>query len=150
MPGRRRVYTGSSDFRYKIKMFDYLSKGGRIPSYLVLPAIEAMNSERTKKFGNYKGAKDGILNDVMNRVNLPNVLRGITIGLFYKCIKMYNASNVKDVNVKRTILEQVRNQHPVEDERVWQVLEEAFVNEYEAPSETAPEGAKTGGSKSTS
>lgn len=126
MAGRRRVYTGSSSPRYQIKMFDYLSKGGRIPAYLVHPAVVAMDTERATRFGNYKGFKDRFLEPAMDAVGLPSGLRGICIAFAYRILKEIGSLESSDIAVREKAIEKVRNEQPIRDERLWDALRVAF------------------------
>lgn len=126
-------------------MYDYLSKGGRIPAFLVLPAVEGMASDRERNWGYYKENKDNVLVGVMDKKGLPNALRGITIALYYKALKMYAQSANKDVDTKQTILDRIRAEHPIQDDRVWEVLEEAFVNTNVVTPEAPQPEERTGG-----
>jgi len=126
MAGRRRVYTGSSSPRYRLKMFDYLSKGGRIPAFLVQPAVEAMDNERSTRFGAYKGFKDRFLEPAMSAVGLPSALRGLCIAFAYKILKEIGGLETSDIETRSRAIERVKAEHPINDNRLWEALESAF------------------------
>jgi hypothetical protein len=97
MAGRRRVYGASTSPRYKVKMFDYLSKGGRIPSYLVLPAVEAMGNAQSAGFFSYKVSRDLAINRAYEDVRCKEIskaYKGLAKALIMRVMKLVREKGI--------------------------------------------------------
>jgi len=88
MAGRNRVYRPSSEFRYKLKMADYMSRGGRAPLVLVMETVDAMTSGWSAGFFAYRVPVNKAFEQVKAKVELPSVYWGIVKGQMKKMVKL--------------------------------------------------------------
>lgn len=86
MARRKKVYTGSSTPRYKMKMYRLHSMGGQIPLVIALPVVEAMTAEWDRKFGDFQSFRKNNVMPACDEAGVPNIFRGIVQGL---CMKIH-------------------------------------------------------------
>ena len=88
MAGRNRVFRPSSEFIYKLKMADYMSRGGRAPLVLVMETVDAMTSGWSAGFFAYRVPVNKAFETVKARIELPSVYWGLVKGQMKKMIKL--------------------------------------------------------------
>ncbi len=91
MAGRRKVYGGSTVPRYRAKMYDYLSRGGRIPMVLTMEVVDAMGDSWTGGFFSYKSERDTVIAQAYERVKdqVPHCYLGLAKALFMHIQKLH-------------------------------------------------------------
>jgi len=114
MVSRRKVYGASTSPRYRLKMFDYLGKGGRIPASIVMEAVDAMDEVRARNYGYYQGEVEGVVQDYFANYNVPNIFRGIGRGLAFKFIKYCRKYDIDDVSGRVEVMENIIKEHGIE------------------------------------
>jgi len=89
MAGRRKIYGSSSLPRYRVKMFDYISKGGRIPMQLAMEAVDAMGDAWSGGFFSYKTFRDlAIARAFEDHPDIPHIYAGLAKGLLMHIMKL--------------------------------------------------------------
>lgn len=141
MVSRRKIYGASVSPRYRIKMFDYLGRGGRIPATLVMEAVDAMDETRARNYGRYQSAYEVEFAKYLNAYNVPNIQRGIGRAIVFKFLKYCDRFNVQDVGARTEIMDFFIKQHGLEDTHPLVDALRAFA----AKEATETEGEATGG-----
>jgi len=90
MPRRRKRFSQTTTPRYRAKMYDYLSRGGRIPSVIALEVTDAVTTEWSGRFGEYEGFKKGVVFPTLDKLGIPYIMRGIFVGQAMKIRKRYD------------------------------------------------------------
>ncbi len=127
MAGRRRVLTASSSPRYKAKMYDYISKGGRIPATLSLQVVEAMDSERTTRWGEYHNFRKTTLAPLFDKHGIPPILRGIVGAVAYHLKAYFSTHENLTIDDKSKIIESIATEYGIAKiPGVLDFLKEAF------------------------
>ena len=86
---RRKPQRGlTTSPRFRLKMYDWFSKGGRIPATLVMEVVDAMDSARNIGYGEYAKLYDKDFAQAVNEVGLPSILVGITRSLVFHVHRM--------------------------------------------------------------
>ena len=142
MTSRRKVYGASTSPRYRLKMFDYLSKGGRIPANIVMEAVDAMDEVRARNYGAYQGEVETTVLNYFKAYKVPNILRGIGRGLAFKFIKICRKYNIDDVSGRVEAMQKILQEHGLEGT----VLADALLA-YAGKEPTEEEGVATGGAE---
>jgi len=125
MAGRRRVRTASSSPRYRLKMFDYLSKGGRIPAFLVQPAVEAMDVARAEGFAYYTKLAEKELIPILEDYGISSALHGLARAFYYRAVAEIGDRWSEDVIDK--VIEGIRSEYDGGfDVSFWNALKEAL------------------------
>ena len=141
MAGRRRIYGSSSLPRYRVKMFDYISRGGRIPMQLAMEAIDAMGDAWSGGFFSYKVDRDDVIAQAFERhPEIPHMYAGLAKGLLMKIMKLKRTKGMPYAEA----LEHVRRELGlVEEDPVVRLLTTAveILTEVEAKRGTSPEKA---------
>jgi len=89
MAGRRKVYGSSSVPRYKAKMYDYLSRGGRIPMVLATEVVDAMGEAWGAGFFSYKDDRDDAIAKAFEDVkDVPHIYGGLAKALLMRIMKL--------------------------------------------------------------
>ena len=139
MAGRRRVLSSSSNPRYRAKMYDYMSRGGRIPMVLTMEVVDAMATDWDKNFGDYHHDAEKKLVPEMDRLGVPNVFKGITRALFYKIKKEIDKKGAKTTEAKEEIISKVVQEQNVQGTVIEVALRRAFGVEAPTPTEEGGE-----------
>jgi len=143
MAGRRKVYGGSVSPRYKLKMFDYLSKGGRIPATLVMSAVDQMDEIRARNYGEFQKEYDMVVVRYFEQFNVPNALRGIGRALAFRFKKTCDRFGVTTPDAKGELMTAILEEHGL----TGTVVGEALLA-YARGEPLESEGEATGGEKS--
>jgi len=89
MAGRRKVYGTSTIPRFKAKMYDYISKGGRIPMVLAMEVVDAMGDSWYGNFKRYKDLVDKAVEAAYTlNPDVPDMYAGLAKGLTKKILKI--------------------------------------------------------------
>jgi len=89
MPKRRRVFSQTSTPRFRGKMYDYLSRGGRIPSFIATEVADAVTAEWAGNFGAFREFKVRNVFPVLDNLDIPYIIRGIIVGQAMKVKKKF-------------------------------------------------------------
>lgn len=139
MAGRRRKLSSSSSPRYKAKMYDYMSRGGRIPMVLTMEVVDAMAADWDKNFGDYHNDAEKKLVPEMSKLGMPNILQGITRALFYGIKKEVDIKGAKTTAAIEEIINRVITEQGLQGTVVEKALKRAFGVEMPTPSEEGGE-----------
>jgi len=89
MAGRRKVYGSSTVPRYRTKMYDYISRGGRIPMVLAMEVVDAMGDAWSAGFFGYKVDRDdAIAKAFEDNPDIPHMYAGLAKGILMKIMKL--------------------------------------------------------------
>ena len=111
MARRKKVYTGSSTPRYKMKMYRLHSMGGQIPLVVALPVVEAMTAEWSNKFGKFQGFRRNDVMTACDSAGVPNIFRGVVQGLCMKIKAELDRRKTKDPAVIEELIEREVRDH---------------------------------------
>ncbi len=86
MAVKKKVYGSTSNPRYRAKMYDFMSKGGRIPMVLAMEVVDAMGASWEHGFGKYRGYEDEFIATAFEKAGIPKPYYGLcrAIGFLFK------------------------------------------------------------------
>jgi len=142
MAGRRKKYTTGSSFRYRAKMYDYMSRGGRIPMVLSMEVVDSMGATWDENFGKYRRFKEDVVIPEMNRLGVPAVFRGIVHGLAMKAKKEIDRKGAKTPERIAEVVDRIVDEYGVEGTIVETALRRIFGLEAETQTEEGEAGAE--------
>jgi len=140
MAGRRKIYTTGSSFRYKAKMYDYMSRGGRVPMTLAMEVVDAMTSAWDENFGKYRGFRKDVVVKEMDKLGVPAIFRGAVQALAMKIKKEADRKGAKTPETIKPIVERVVAEQGVSGTIVETALYRVFGIEPETQPETGGAG----------
>ena len=140
MAGRRKIYTTGSSFRYKAKMYDYMSRGGRVPMTLAMEVVDAMTSAWDENFGKYRAFRKDIVVSELDKLGVPAIFRGIIQALAMRIKREADRKGAKTREMIEPIVSRVVTEHGVGGTIVETALRRIFGVEPETQSESGGEG----------
>jgi len=126
MAGRRKIYTTASSFRYKAKMYDYMSRGGRVPMTLAMEVVDAMGTTWDTNFGTYKSFRKNDVVPKLKEMGVPTLFWGIIQALAMKVEKERIRRSTKDPTVIEAIINRVVDEHGIRGTIVERALRVVF------------------------
>jgi len=141
MAGRRKVYGSSSVPRYKAKMYDYMSRGGRIPMVLTMEVVDAMGEAWGGGFFAYKDDRDdAIAKAFEENTDVPHIYGGLAKALLMRVMKLAKRKGMTYDEALESVVEE--NNLP-DGDPVRRLLEEAVEKLKNAERERGSSGTKT-------
>jgi len=106
MAGRKRIYGSSTSPRYRLKMYRYLSEGGRLPMVLVMEVVDAMDTSWSGGFFKYKDIRDRVFNSILSELEIPKPYHGICKALGMKVWRLHIDRGLDMETAVRRIMEE--------------------------------------------
>jgi len=126
MAGRRKIYTTGSSFRYKAKMYDYMSRGGRVPMTLAMEVVDAMTSTWDENFGKYRAFRKDIVIPELDKLGVPAIFRGSIQALAMRIKREADRKGAKTKEMLEPIVTRVIEEHGVSGTVVETALKRIF------------------------